>query len=129
MVLWKLFHGTQAVPKIASTIPKNFKDDPVSTYVNSLLSGCTPLKKCLKLHNNITYLGAHYVKPLTLEFLVEESFDDLVKEEALILCKAVVRGQILYSMSYRKLVRWNNYTVGLNNGSIVEITNFALITL
>ena len=58
---------------------------------------------------------------------MEEQFNEDVDEDALIFSKAVVRGQILYSVNYRRIVKRNNYTVGLSDGSIAEITNFAAV--
>ena len=123
MILLKLFHGTQAVPKqitnsfllykgilaIASSIPGEADDDPVLEYVDAVLtcSGCPPLKKSLKICDDVTFLGAHYVRSLTLEekFLVEEYFSQEVEEEVLIYNKAVVKGNVLYSVNYRRSVK------------------------
>ena len=143
MILLKLFHGTQAVPKqitnsfllykgilaIASSIPGEADDDPVLEYVDAVLSGCPPLKKSLKICDDVTFLGAHYVRSLTLEekFLVEEYFSQEVEEEVLIYNKAVVKGNVLYSVNYRRSVKRNNFTVGLKDGTIVEIINFVVV--
>lgn len=143
--LLRLFHGTQAVPKqicstfllyrgvlsIASSIPRVIEDDPVMIYVDAVLSGCIPLKKSMKMEENVTLLGSHYVKDLTLEerFLAEEYFSESIEEEALVFNKAVIKGNILYSTNYRRIAKRNNYTVGLKDGTIVEIVNFVVVML
>ena len=145
-ILLKLFHGTQAVPKqiansfllfrgivkVAASIPRESDDDDdVLTYVDSQLTGSSPLRKSLKFHDNITLLGAHYSRNLNLEekFLAEEHFHVDVEDEVLIFSKAVVNGNILYSSNYRRVVKRNNYTVGLSDNSIVEILNFVVVRL
>lgn len=141
----RLFHGTQAVPKqicntfllykgilnIASSVPRETDDDPVMIYIDTVFSGRTPLKKALKLEENVTLLGTHYVRGLTLEerYLAEEYFGERVEEEALIYNKAVVKGNILYSLNYRRKIKRNNYTIGLNDMTIVEIVNFVVVKL
>ena len=94
MVLLKLFHGTQAVPKqitntfllykrivgLSSSLnvtDGDVNDDPVCTYMDVILSGYTPLKKVLKVQKDVTFLGVHYVRDITIEeqFLVEENFN------------------------------------------------------
>ena len=82
----------------------------------------------MKLQENITFLGAHYVRNLTLEekFLAEEYFEEDVQEGALIFTKAVARSNILYSVNYRRLVKRNNFTVELQDGTIIEIVKFVV---
>ena len=134
-ILLRLFHGTQAVPKqicstfllyrgvvnFASCIPRETDDDPVLNYVDEVLSGCIHLKKSCKMDENVTLLGTHYVREMTLEerFLAEEYLGESIEEEALVFFKTVVKGNILYSTNYRRIAKRNNYTVGLKDGAIV----------
>ncbi len=145
MILLKLFHGTQAVPKqiassfllykgivtMASLIPKTTDDDPVLAYIDAELSGSSLLTKSLKVDDHVTLLGSHYVWKLTIEekFLAEEHFEAGVEDDALIFSKAVVNGNVLYSTNYRRFVKRNNCTVGLSDNSIVEIINFVVVRL
>lgn len=84
--------------------------------MDAALTGCPPLKKFLKLHD-VTFLGTQYVRNLTLEekCLVEEYFKKDVEGEALIF------NNVLYSVNYGRVVKRNNFTVGLADGTIVEI--------
>jgi hypothetical protein len=145
MILLKLFHGTQAVPKqiassfllykgivtMASLIPKTTDDDPVLAYIDAELSGSSLLTKSLKVDDYVTLLGSHYVWKLSIEekFLAEEHFEAGVEDDALIFSKAVVNGNVLYSTNYRRFVKRNNCTVGLSDNSIVEIINFVVVRL
>ena len=138
MVLLKLFHGTQAVPTqiaknfslyrgmlaIASTINRETDD------VNELLCGSTKLKNSVKVNDDATLLGTYYVRNLTIEekFLVDEYFAEDVQNEVSIYYKAVVKGSILHSINYPRAIRRNNFTVELEDGSIVRITNFVFLT-
>ena len=103
-------------------------DDPVSTYIDVMLSGYAPVKKALKVQNDVTFLGAHYMSDLTIEekFLVGEHFNEETEKEALIFSKAVVKGNVLHTLSYRKSRR-NNFTVGLSDATVVEIVNFTVL--
>ena len=143
MMLMKLFHGTQAVPRqicnsfrlyrgmltIASLIPKEVSDDQVLTFVEEVLGGRPTLKKSLKLDDDATLLGAHFIRTLTLEekFLAEEKFQEDVEEKASIFHKAVVKSNVLHSVNYPRSVRRNNFTVGLTDGSIVTIVDFVVV--
>ena len=73
------------------------------------------------MDENVTLLGTHYVREMTLEerFLAEEYLAESIEEEALVFFKAVVKGNILYSTNYRRIAKRNNYTVGLKDGAIV----------
>ena len=115
----------------ASCIPRETDDDPVLNYVDEVLSGCIHLKKSCKMDENVTLLGTHYVREMTLEerFLVEEYLGESIEEEALVFSKAVVKGNILYSTNYRRIAKRNNYTVGLKDGAIVEIVNIIVVRL
>lgn len=105
----------------ASCIPRETDDDPVLNYVDEVLSGCIHLKKSCKMDENVTLLGTHYVREMTLEerFLAEEYLGESIEEEALVFFKTVVKGNILYSTNYRRIAKRNNYTVGLKDGAIV----------
>ncbi|CAB4019393.1 Hypothetical predicted protein [Paramuricea clavata] len=90
MVLLSLFHGTQAVPHQIANSFLMYKElsiicstgeatedpltDNIFSFMNDQLQGYTPLKKAKKMEQNITFLGASYSKPLTIEekYLVEE---------------------------------------------------------
>ena len=92
MVLLSLFHGTRAVPhqivnsflmyKELSMICSIVKttdplEDKVACFMNEQLNGYAALKKARKMEQNVTFLGASYSRPLTVEerYLVEEFYE------------------------------------------------------
>ena len=145
LILMKLFHGTQAVPSqisktfllyrgvltITSSLPREIEDDTVLVFVEDVLSRCPALKKSLKVDKNVRLLGAHYARAPTLEekFVVEQHIGVEVENNLLVFYKAVVKGTVLHSENYPRALKRNNHTVGLEDGSIVTIVNFTVVTL
>ncbi len=143
-VLLRLFHGTQAVPhqivnsfllhKAVSAICNGTTEDPttnaVLTYMEGQLKGYAPLKKSKKVGDNVTFLGASYVRPLSIEekYVLEECYEtECICDDAEFFTKAVVNGNIFHCINYKRKSRRKNYIVETKNNLTFELVVFAII--
>ena len=90
------------------------------------------MKRATSLNNSITFLGAPILRLLTE--------DEKKESETLLTCallpnacfyfKAIISGQLYHSSAYMatRKMRRNNCTVLLNNGNIVQILAFCIVS-
>ena len=147
MVLLNLFHGTQAVPHqivnsflmcrkmsmICSTGKEieNFpNEDILFSFINAQLQGHAPRKKARKVEGNITFLGASYSRPLSIEerYLVEEFLErNDIENDGEFFMKAIVKENVFHCTNYKRQSRRKNYVVGTKKNLVFELVVFALI--
>lgn len=113
---------------IANTMSsRELDDDRVLTFVEEVFGGRPALKKSLKVDNDARSLGAHFIRTLTLEekFLIEEKFEEEMEEKTSIFDKALVKGEVLHSANYPRVVRRNYFTIGQIDCLIVTIVDLS----
>lgn len=146
MVLLSLFHGTQAVPhQIANSFlmykelsmicsSSNATEDPVThkviSFMNEQLNGYAPLKKAKKVEQNVTFLGASYSRPLSVEekYLVKEFYQrNDVESDGEFFTKAIVNGNVFHCTKYKRQSRRKNYVIGTKDCLTFKLDVFVRI--
>ena len=82
------------------------------------------------MEQNITFLGASYSRPLTIEekYLVEELHQrNDVENDGEFFTKAIVNGNVFHCTKYRRQSRRKNYIIGTKNYLTFELDVFVII--
>lgn len=143
-VLLNMVKGTQGVPMqilhtfyLICAIPSNLKSVlqrcSVSQriFIQSLTTHQRHIRSAVKLSTGLTVLGLpHYRSLNRSHFVALHSLSAIVKQTVVAYYRrAVVHGEIVDTLHYCRRLKWNSYTVSLDNGRYFQVTTFVVTDL